>query len=196
MIAILLMFVLSFFFGKDGFSSVLCALLSDYVGHFALHDDLFYFMPYSILHRYHHKNHSPFTYAFNILSEFSMLTMPGHFYPFNPWALLFNALIYISVHYINCSWFHVNAYHEKHHAIEHTNIAPDIMDTIVGTKHPDTPLWEDTTHMIPNVIVSAAIVFWLKRHYKPSWDGISCTLSTCLFIVLIGAATFILDKCT
>jgi hypothetical protein len=158
----------------------------------ALHDDLFYFLPYSILHRYHHENHSPFTYFFNILSEFSILTILLNFFDFNPWSLLFNALNYISVHYINCSWLHVNEYHEKHHESIDANIAPDILDALFGTKHPDTSRWEDTTHMIPNILVSAAIVLWLKAHYKPSWDRYFCYISSVIFIALIAASTFIL----
>jgi len=193
MIAFILMLFLSIFFGTDGVSSLVFAVLSNYVGHMALHDDLFYWVPYSILHRYHHENHSPFTYFFNILSEFSILTVIGNFIALNPWSLLFNALNYISVHYINCSWLHVNEYHEKHHSHIHTNIAPDILDTLFGTKHPDTPFWENTTHMIPNVLVSAAIVFWLKRHYTPSWNLRFYYLSSLLFIALIGASTFILN---
>jgi hypothetical protein len=186
------MFCISLFFGPDGLSSLVFAILSNYVGHMALHDDLFYFTPYAILHRYHHENHSPFTYFFNILSEFSILTVIWNFLAFNPWSLLFNAINYISVHYINCSWLHINEYHEKHHARIDTNIAPDILDGLFGTKHPDTLLSEDTTHMIPNILVSAAIVFWLKAHYKPSWDRYFCYFSTGLFITLIAASTFIL----
>jgi len=192
MIAFILMFCISTFFGPDGISSLVFAILSNYVGHMALHDDLFYFTPYAILHRYHHENHSPFTYFFNILSEFSILTVIWNFLAVNPWSLLFNAINYITVHYINCSWLHVNEYHEKHHTDIDKNIAPDILDALFGTKHDDTSCWEDTTHMIPNVLVSAAIVFWLKAHYKPCWDRYFCYFSTGLFITLIAAATFIL----
>jgi len=192
MIAFILMFFLSIFFGPDGITSLVFAILSNYVGHMALHDDLFYFTPYAILHRYHHENHSPFTYFFNILSEFSILTVLGNFLAFNPWSLLFNALNYISVHYINCSWLHVNEYHEKHHAQINANIAPDILDALFGTKHVDTPLWENTVHMIPNVIVNALIIFWLKAHYKPSWNKTFLYFSTGFFLSLIAAATFIL----
>lgn len=187
------MFCIAPFFGPDAILSLIFAILSNYVGHMALHDDLFYFVPYSILHRYHHENHSPFTYFFNILSEFSILTVLGNV-AFNPWSLLFNALNYISVHYINCSWLHVNEYHEKHHERIVSNIAPDILDALFGTKHVDTPFWEDTTHMIPNVLVSAAIVLWLKAHYKPSWNKIFLYFSTGIFIALIGASTFILKS--
>jgi len=186
MIAILLMFYISSFFGPDGILSFLYSFLSVYVGHFMLHDDLFSFLPYSILHRYHHVNHSPFTYFFNILSECSMQTigLVGNLISLNPWSVLFNMFIYISVHYINCSWLHINEYHEKHHTQIDTNMAPDILDTLFGTKHPDTPQWEDTTHMIPNVIIAALLVFWLKSQYHESWNYRFCYVSIGLFLLL------------
>ena len=83
MIAILLMFFISCFFGQDGILSFLYSFLSVYVGHFILHDDLFSFLPYSILHQYHHVNHSPFTYFFNIFQrvrEKKGLDEKTHFY--------------------------------------------------------------------------------------------------------------------
>lgn len=194
MIAILWMFFISILFGQDGFLSFLYIFLTSYVGHFVLHDDLFSWIPYSILHRYHHSVHSPFSYVVNILSECSQLNLGLFFLPLNPWSMLFGTLLFVSIHYINYSWLHVNEYHEKHHDRIDTNMAPDVLDTLFGTKHPDTPEWEDTTHMIPNVVVSALIVFWLKSHYKPSWDRIFLYFSTGLLICLILAATIIKDK--
>jgi hypothetical protein len=113
MIAFILMFVLSCFFGPDGFTSFLYTFLSSYVGHVILHDDLFYYLPYSILHRYHHEIHSPFSYFINILSECSLLTIALFLLPLNPWSMLFGALMFVTIHYINYSWLHINTYHEK-----------------------------------------------------------------------------------
>jgi hypothetical protein len=188
MYAFLLMFFITTFFGPEGPSTFLYAVLSNYVGHFILHDDLFWYSPYSVLHRYHHVNHSPFAYVVNILSECSMLTIillsnvVGC--TFNPWSILFNMLIYVSVHYINCSWFHVNRYHEKHHAQIDTNMSPDVLDAFFGTKHKDSPLHEDTTHMIPNVLVAAILVLWLKRNYRESWNRIFGYSSIAIVVIL------------
>jgi len=194
MYAYLLMFFITLFFGPEGPSTFLYAVLSNYVGHFILHDDLFWWNPYSILHIRHHANHSPFTYAINILSECSMLTIVllsnAFGCTFNPWSILFNMLIYVSVHYINCSWFHVNSYHEKHHAQIDTNMAPDLLDAVFGTKHKDTPLHEDTTHMIPNVVIAAILVFWLKRHYQEFWNRLFVYGSISLFLLLIIVTLF------
>ena len=179
------MFVLSCFFGPDGFISFLYAFLTTYVGHVALHDELFYYLPYSILHRYHHEIHSPFSYFINILSELSQLTIALFLLPLNPWSILFCALMYVTIHYINCSWLHVNIYHEKHHEQVNKNMSPDILDAVFGTKHPDTPLFEDTTHMIPNVILCALFVFWLKQYYTSSWKPWIYTIWTTVFVYLI-----------
>ena len=108
----------------------------------------------------------------------------------NPWSVLFNMFIYVSVHYINCSWLHINEYHEKHHAQIDTNMAPDILDSLFGTKHRDTPHWEDTTHMIPNVIIAAILVFWLKRHYQESWNYRFCYVSIGVFLLLTVVSFF------
>ena len=186
------MFIISCFFGPDGFTSFLYTFLTTYVGHIILHDDLFYYLPYSILHRYHHEIHSPFSYVFNILSELSQLTIALFVLPLNPWSMLFGVLMFVTIHYINYSWLHVNTYHEKHHEQVNQNLSPDILDVVFGTKHPDTPLFEDTTHMIPNVLLSAAFVFWLKQYYHPSWYRIFYIVSSILFLILSIASLNIL----
>ena len=185
MIAFILMFVISCFFGPDGFISFLYIFLSSYVGHVILHDDLFYYLPYSILHRYHHEIHSPFSYFINILSELSQLTISLFVLPLNPWSMVFGALVFVTIHHINYSWLHVNSYHEKHHENVNLNLSPDIVDALFGTKHPDTPLFEDTTHMIPNVILCALFVFWLKQHYTPSWKPWIYTIWITVFVYLL-----------
>ena len=196
MIAFILMFIISCFFGKDGLTSFLYIFLSSYVGHIVLHDDLFYYLPYSILHRYHHEIHSPFSYFINILSELSQLTIALFLLPLNPWSMLFGALMFVTIHYINYSWLHINTYHEKHHENVNQNMSPDILDVIFGTKHPDTP-FEDTTHMIPNVLLCALFVFWLKQYYHPSWNRIFFYIASILILVLSIASLSILysNKC-
>jgi len=181
---------LSSFFGKEGILSFLYAFLFTYVGHLYLHEDYLYFIPYSILHRYHHENKHWSTYIGNILSEFSMMTsfllLPRYIgIPLNPWSLLYNWLIYTSVHYINYSWLHINAYHEKHHENIDKNIYPDLLDTFFGTKHQDTPLWEDTTHILPNIVIAGIITYWLKQNYHESWNERIYIIWTVIFIVLI-----------
>ena len=178
------MFIISYFFGPDGFTSFVYIFLTSYVGHIVLHDDLFYYIPYSILHRYHHETHSLFSYVFNILSELSQLTIALFLLPLNPWSMLFGALMFVSIHYINYSWLHINTYHEKHHEQVNQNMSPDLLDVVFGTKHPDTPEFEDTTHMIPNVILCALFVFWLKQYYTSSWNRIFYYSSAILIVVL------------
>jgi hypothetical protein len=193
------MFCIALFFGPDSISSLVFAILSNYVGHMALHDDLFYFVPYSILHRYHHENKYFSTYISNILSEFSMMTsfllLPKYIgVPLNPWSILFNWLIYTSVHYINYSWFHINEYHEKHHDQIETNIYPDILDSLFGTKHIDTPLLENITHTLPNILCAFGITLWLKHYYHESWKPKMYTLWTIIFILLLIHSSIILSE--
>jgi hypothetical protein len=194
MIAFILMFIISCFLGPDGFTSFIYIFLSSYVGHVVLHDDLFYYLPYSILHRYHHEIHSPFSYFINILSELSQLTLALFLLPLNPWSMLYGALMFVTIHYINYSWLHINTYHEKHHENVTSNMSPDIIDVVFGTKHPDTPFFEDTTHMIPNVILCALFVFWLKQYYTPSWKRYFCYISSILILLLSTTAFIIKNK--
>jgi hypothetical protein len=106
--------------------------------------------------------------------------------------MLFGVLMFVTIHYINYSWFHVNTYHEKHHEHVNKNMSPDILDALFGTKHPDTPLFEDTIHMIPNVLLCGAFVFWLKQHYHPSWYKIFYIVSSILLLILSIASLSIL----
>ena len=188
---------LSAFFGKEGISSFIYSYINDYIGHMFIHDELFYFTPYSILHQQHHKNNSTITYLLNILSDFSMpsfMLLPKFFgIPINPWSVLFNSIIYTSVHYINYTIFHVNPYHEKHHIQMNTNYSPAILDSIFDTKHVDSRL-ENTLHMIPNMIVAFILTFWLKKQYSSTWDPYLYCLWTILFIILSAYSAFILDS--
>jgi hypothetical protein len=195
----LLCIFLSSFLGKEGILSFIYAFLFTYVGHLSLHDDLFYFFPYSILHRYHHDNKYISTYISNILSEFSMMTsfllLPTCIgISINPWSILFNWIIYTSVHYINYSWFHINEYHEKHHDQIETNIYPDILDALFGTKHIDTPLLEKVTHVLPNIVIAFNITLWIKHHYHESWKPKMYTIWTIIFILLLIHSGIILTN--
>jgi hypothetical protein len=191
--------IISAFFGKEGITSFMYAFLNNYIGHILLHDELFFFIPYSIIHHYHHTNTA--LHIFSILSEFSMMTsfmlLPTIFgIPINPWSIFFNTIVYITIHYINYTYFHINTYHEKHHEQINTNYFPDILDSLMNTKHVHTPMLENTTHMIPNIIICAIITLWLKNKYLPSWKPYLYWFSTILFIILCIYSTFILESST
>jgi hypothetical protein len=127
---------------------------------------------FSIIHHYHHENNNFFSHFIQVLLE---LTVIGVFVPLyyifgtiflNPWILIFFIVFYSSVHNINYSICRVNKVHKLHHEFTETNVGPDILDIIFGTKHTSEKCVENTNHYIPNIIVSTLFVLLLKHFWS------------------------------
>ena len=79
-------------------------------------------------------------------------------------------MYYITVHNYNYSVLHVNKTHELHHEDKFTNMGPDIVDVICGTKNQrnkdDDDYLEDIEHYTPNIIYATIVTVILKRLLK------------------------------
>ena len=80
----------------------------------------------------------------------------------DPWILAFYALMYVTIHNFNYSYWKVNQTHYKHHLNPFTNIGPDICDILFNSKAEDDEV-EDTDHFIPNTIIVTAFLFAVKQ---------------------------------
>ena len=80
--------------------------------------------------------------------------------------IVYYAIIYVSVHIINYSIFHVAKSHVIHHETtgekKTCNYGPDYADHVFGTNYDET--FENYNHIIPNAMISFLITYYL---YKP-----------------------------
>ena len=83
----------------------------------------------------------------------------------------------------------MNDVHGQHHVNEKVNVGPDICDILFHTKAKGEK-YEDTTHCIPNIIIAAFAVFWLKElDYK--WIG--CILAYVGIVAYIGLSIYLIQ---
>ena len=81
--------------------------------------------------------------------------------------IVYYALIYVSVHIINYSVFHLAKSHVIHHETtteekKTCNYGPDFADHLFGTNYDDN--FENYNHIIPNILMAFLITYYL---YKP-----------------------------
>ena len=126
---------------------------------------------FSYVHRYHH-THNDFLAYFSqpileLFSGFSIIVIQKLIgIPiFDVWTVIFYTLFYASVHSINYNIVPEKKIHLIHHKNTNVNFGPDIMDYIFGTKDLKNPEPENTIHHIPNIIVSAIVVYIIKYIY-------------------------------
>jgi hypothetical protein len=100
----------------------------------------------------------------DIFMNFTLLIIQWYlgiwFVPFS--IILYNALLYTSVHIINYSIIGSET-HKKHHLNHDTNFGPDTMDQIFSSSE-DGEL-EDMTPIIINTSIACGVVYFLKQHY-------------------------------
>ena len=161
-----------------GLVSFLYTYLACYAGHYLMHIDFFYCNMYSLSHCHHHVNNETTGYLMNCITEF--LTLANNIvlkYVLNefeivnlffiqPPMIFFLYFIYTTVHNINYGIFHVNEYHEIHHALPITNIGPDFYDLLFGSKNEKTQKSENIDHYIPNTLFAFILVMLGKELYK------------------------------
>lgn len=82
------------------------------------------------------------------------------FVPFS--LILYNAVIYTSVHIINYSIIGSDT-HKKHHLNHDTNYGPDTMDHIFSSSEDGD--YEDMKPIIINTCVALGLVYFLKKYY-------------------------------
>jgi len=82
------------------------------------------------------------------------------FVPFS--LILYNALIYTSVHIINYSIIGSDI-HRKHHRNHNTNFGPDTMDHIFSSSEDGD--YEDMNPIIINAVAALGLVYFLKKYY-------------------------------
>jgi len=78
-----------------------------------------------------------------------------------PTSIIFlAAIIYTSTHLINYTIF-TSDRHRAHHIHKNVNYGPDFLDHTFGTNSDED--FEDMSHMIPNIILSFLITYWLFK---------------------------------
>jgi hypothetical protein len=77
------------------------------------------------------------------------------------WIFLMCSIVYISSHHLNYGWLKVNDVHSIHHEQVLTNFGPSIFDILFNTYNPLTVI-EDSTNVIPNMIISSVLVYLMK----------------------------------
>lgn len=119
---------------------------------------------FTVLHHYHHENNDWFAYLSQILIEllFGVVVVPACYAGFavHPWVTMLFVLIYSSVHNVNYGILKVNQVHTRHHLNVHENIGPDVCDILFHSKQGEA---EDTSHYIPNIIISAVITVIVQK---------------------------------
>lgn len=170
---------------------------SIYISHIIFHNKL---CPLYYLHKYHHENNGLFSQIIEISLEVFHFMLVFIILPTNlsnEWIILFCALVYISVHYINYGLLHVNNVHALHHKDIVSNYGPDYYDVLFGTKHSSQTEVENVSHYIPNMTISFIIVYLLQQvcKYKPGFHDSYRNILSWLFkssIVFFAISTFYL----
>jgi len=161
----------------------------------------------TISHHYHHEQNNWFSHGIQILMEmqFGLLLPIINDFLFDnildKWVIIMLYLFYTSVHNINYSIQHINKTHELHHENIFTNIGPDLCDLVFDTKNEtiahEEEYIEDTSHYIPNIIISTIIVLFLKKMYKYPLsrvilDGASYVLLMVVSLIIVMSNTYLM----
>lgn len=175
-------FILGLLLGYKKYSPILIifSILILYYYSYFIHR-LFHNLPYTInLHTmFHHNvknNNNIIMRIINLLIElFTNIMFFVIFYLFQklikfdfvPEIIIFYyGFIYVSVHIVNYSLFHVSSQHVIHHktfnGTKTYNYGPDLVDHIFNTNYSTN--FENYNHIMPNVFLSFLITYYL---YKP-----------------------------
>lgn len=98
----------------------------------------------------------PLVYTSSIIIVQELVNI--HIVPYN--LAFWGALYYMSYHIINYSILG-SSFHEKHHIHKNVNFTPDFLDHTFGTNA--TEEFEDMSHMIPNMICSFVVTYYLFK---------------------------------
>ena len=83
-----------------------------------------------------------------------------------PILILYYGIIYVTVHNINYSMFHMGDNHSKHHICDTeklmANFGPDSIDHLLGTNYDE--IYEHFYHIIPNVLFSFLILYFFYNY--------------------------------
>jgi hypothetical protein len=184
--------ILSFPNILHGILTFVTAMIISYVFHYQSHKKVNIF---NIIHHYHHSHDTLLSHFTQILTEFISLSfiLPLFYLKstiLDPWILLFYTLFYSSIHNINYSYVRVNKVHSLHHKHVLTNIGPDILDVLFGTKNKKEKCVEDISHYIPNTIVSCFIIVGLQYLWKKNDKMMMKCMYTFIGVSLIILITF------
>ena len=160
----------------------------------------------TVCHHYHHEYTDWFAHWIEIALESQylfMLPLINEYFLDNlldKWVIIMLVLYYISVHNYNYSVLHINKTHELHHEDKFTNMGPDIVDVICGTKNQrnkdDDDYLEDIEHYSPNIIFATIATVILKRLLKNKCvklvlDIISYLLLFVLTVILVVSSWYL-----
>ena len=160
----------------------------------------------TVCHHYHHEHTNWFAHWIEIVLEsqylFMLPLLNESFLDnlFDKWVIIMLVLYYITVHNYNYSVLHVNKTHELHHEDKFTNMGPDIVDVICGTKNQrnkdEDDYFEDIQHYTPNIIYATIVTIILKKLLKNKcikfvFDILSYIILFVLTIILIVASWYL-----
>ena len=160
----------------------------------------------TVCHHYHHEHTNWFAHWIEIVLEsqylFMLPLLNESFLDnlFDKWVIIMLVLYYITVHNYNYSVLHVNKTHELHHEDKFTNMGPDIVDVICGTKNQrnkdEDDYFEDIQHYTPNIIYATIVTVILKKLLKNKcikfvFDILSYIILFVLSIILIVASWYL-----
>lgn len=160
----------------------------------------------TVVHHYHHEHTNWFAHWIEIVLEsqylFMLPLLNESFLDnlFDKWVIIMLVLYYITVHNYNYSVLHVNKTHELHHEDKFTNMGPDIVDVICGTKNQrnkdEDDYFEDIQHYTPNIIYATIVTIILKKLLKNKcikfvFDILSYIILFVLTIILIVASWYL-----
>lgn len=154
-----------------GFLTFFIIFFNSYFVHLLCHLKVVY--PINITHLYHHENTDWFSHFIQIVLEyFTFITFIFIQYYFNfslnIWIILFFYFVYTTIHNVNYSILKVNDVHKLHHALNFSNMGPDICDLMFGTKV-EYPKFENLTHYNLNIICSFLVVLFLKNIFNETY---------------------------
>lgn len=160
----------------------------------------------TVCHHYHHEHTNWFAHWIEIVLEsqylFMLPLLNESFLDnlFDKWVIIMLVLYYMTVHNYNYSVLHVNKTHELHHEDKFTNMGPDIVDVICGTKNQrnkdEDDYFEDIQHYTPNIIYATIVTVILKKLLKNKcikfvFDILSYIILFVLSIILIVASWYL-----
>ena len=153
----------------NGIITFIFLLVFAHLFHYGSHFECNY--PINLTHSYHHNHH-------NFLSQFGQIMLEiftgyiiilyKYFFdvPYlDYWIIIYFTIVYNVIHNFNYSVLRVNKTHEIHHKNNLTNVGPDIIDIIFGTKFNNNDL-ENTDHYIIAIVVATVVVSIIKYFWK------------------------------
>ena len=174
-----------------GIIDVILLMMFVHIIHYMSHIKTTY--PTNIIHLYHHSGHNFLTQFSQIILElfcgglmFIIINTLNIDFIIDKWLVMYIFIFYVIVHDFNYSILHVNKTHEIHHHNQLTNIGPDVIDIIFGTKYDNNDI-ENTDHYIIPILISTIIVYFTRYN----WEN-ACFKKICILLFSLISIMFII----